>query len=384
VSNLDPDDVPYLLMTPGPTRVPERVRHAGARAMLHHRTPQFSAELAQMLELLAPVFGTRQPVLPVHTTGRGALEATLCNLLSAGDAVLACCNGAFGEMWARIAESYGIVVHRVATDWTRDASPQEIENALERDRSIRAVMVAYCDTSTGVRNDVEAIARVTTGQDVLLLVDGVSAFGGMPFAFDDWGVDAAVTASQKCLMSSPGLAFVALSDRAWAAAAASRLPRNYWDLGAVRAAVTRPRPETPGTTPVHLVLQVGEALRMIHEEGLGAVLRRHEGNAAAVRRGLAEMGLTLQCPGLRHLAPTVTPVALPAGIAPKDVRSGLEARGILTAAAMGPYEAEGFRIGHMGDIRAGDVGRTLDALGTILEALGVKQRGARTALGARA
>lgn len=358
-------------MTPGPTRVPERVRRAGARAMLHHRTPQFSAELAQLLELIAPVFGTRQPVLPVHTTGRGALEATLCNLFSAGDAVLACCNGAFGEMWARIAESYGIVVHRLAADWTRVVAVEDIEVALEHDRSIRAVMVAYCDTSTGVRNDVEAIARVTTGRGVLLLVDGVSALGGMPFAFDDWGMDAAITASQKCLMSSPGLAFVTLSDRAWAAAAASRLPRNYWDLGAVRAAVTRSRPETPGTTPVHVVLQVAEALRMMHEEGLEAVLRRHEANAAAVRRGMADLDLALQCPGLRNLSPTVTPIALPSGAEPKELRDSLKEQGILTAAAMGPYEHSGLRIGHMGDIRPADVDRTLAALGATLQTLGI-------------
>src|SRR5689334_25448632 len=128
-------------MTPGPTRVPERVRLAGARAMLHHRTPQFSAELAVMLELIRPVFGTSQPVLPVHTTGRGALEASLCNLLSPGGAIIACCNGAFGEMWARVAESYGVVVHRIARDWAADASPHDIDELLERDRSIRAVLV---------------------------------------------------------------------------------------------------------------------------------------------------------------------------------------------------------------------------------------------------
>src|SRR5262245_20513673 len=107
-------------MTPGPTRVPERVLPAGARPMIHHRSHEFSNELATMLELVAPVFGCRGPVLPVHATGRGALEATICNLFSAGDEIAACCNGRFGEMWARIAEAYGVVVHRIATDWARD------------------------------------------------------------------------------------------------------------------------------------------------------------------------------------------------------------------------------------------------------------------------
>jgi len=363
---LGSDDAPYLLMTPGPTRVPERVRRAGARAMLHHRTPQFSAELAEMLELLAPIFGTRQPVLPVHTTGRGALEASLCNLLSPGDAVVACCNGAFGEMWARIAGSYGIVVHRVACDWASDVQPNEIAELLDRDRSIRGVLVAYCDTSTGVRNDVAAIARLVRERDVLLFVDGVSALGGMPFAFDEWGVDVAITASQKCLMSSPGLAFASLSERAWKAAESARLPRSYWDFRPIREQVTNPRPETPGTTPVHLVLQVAEALRMIHEQGIEAVQRRHETNADAVRRGIARLGLELQCRALRARSPTVTAIALPKTVNPKALREGLKSRGILTAAAMGQFERSGFRIGHMGDIQLRDVERTLAELAVTL------------------
>jgi aspartate aminotransferase-like enzyme len=342
--------------------------------MLHHRTPQFSAELATMLELIAPVFGTTQPVLPVHTTGRGALEATLCNLLSPGDAVVACCNGSFGEMWARFAESYGITVHRVAREWTRGVEPAAIEDTIAHTPSLKAVLVAYCDTSTGVRNDIQAIAQVTARRGVLLLVDGVSALGGMPFSFEDWGVDAAITASQKCLMSSPGLAFAALSERAWAAAASSRLPRNYWDFGAIRGAVARPRPETPGTTPVHLVLQVTEALRMMHEEGLDNVLRRHAENASLVRRGVAELGLGLQCPELHALSPTVTAVALPAGSSPKEVRDALETRGILTAAAIGPYENGAFRIGHMGDIRRPDIERTLAALGNTVGSFGIPPR----------
>jgi aspartate aminotransferase-like enzyme len=261
---------PLLLMTPGPTRVPDRVLRAGARPMIHHRTREFSAELATVIELLKPVFGTKAPVLPVHTTGRGALEAAVCNLFSPGDEMAVCCNGKFGEMWAGFAESYGITVHRICTDWTRQVDVMEVARSLDAHPRVRAVALTYSDTSTGVCNDVATVARTVrvVRPDVLAMVDGVSSIGGMPFSFDAWGVDFAATASQKCLMSSPGLSFAALSERAWAAASRAKLPRNYWDFAAIRAEITKKCPETPGTPPVDIVLQVAEALRLMHEEGL--------------------------------------------------------------------------------------------------------------------
>jgi alanine-glyoxylate transaminase/serine-glyoxylate transaminase/serine-pyruvate transaminase len=149
----------------------------------------------------------------------------------------------------------------------------------------------------------------------------------------------------------------------------ARLPRNYWDFRPIRETLGKARPETPGTTPVHLVLQVVEALRTIHEQGFDAVLQRHEANAEAVRYGVARLGLELQCPKLGALSPTVTAIALPDAVEPKILRDGLKTRGILTAAAMGKFEPHGFRIGHMGDIRHDDVERTLTALSDTLSAL---------------
>ncbi len=317
----------YLLMTPGPTRVPERVLRAGARPMIHHRSPEFSRELATLLELIAPVFGTQQTILPVHTTGRGALEAAICNLFSPGDEIAMACNGKFGEMWSELAESYGLVVHRVAQDWARDIDPAEISATLAAHPATRALAFAYGETSSGVANDVPALCRLAREHGVLALVDGVSSIGGMPFSFDAWDVDVAVTASQKCLMSSPGLAFAVLSERAWAAQTRARLPRNYWDFAAIRENVSRPKPETPGTTPVHLVLQVTEALRLIHEEGLPAVFARHEQNATRIRAGVAELGLALQCPSLKHFSATLTAIAAPReGSAKADSRQHQAAR----------------------------------------------------------
>ena len=355
-----------LLMTPGPTRLPERVLRAGARPMIHHRTPEFSAELATVLELLPPLFGTREAVLPVHATGRGAMEATLCNLLAPGDAIGVCCNGRFGELWAKLAGALGLGAHRIATDWNADVEPEDVERLLSEQPDIRAVAMAYGDTSTGVANDVAAVARTTRARDVLLLVDGVSSIGGMPFAFDEWGVDAAITASQKCLMSSPGVSFVVLSERARAANTRAGFPRAYWDFAEIRRAVTKPRHEPAGTPPIHCIMQVGEALRMIHEEGIDAVLRRHADMAAMTHRGIAALGLTHQCPSLTRRSNTVTAVALPSDRTPSEIREALKSRGILVAGGLEHFQASAFRIGHMGDIRPEDVQRTLDALREVL------------------
>jgi aspartate aminotransferase-like enzyme len=362
---------PLLLMTPGPTRVPDRVLAAGARPMIHHRTPEFSRELAEMIALLAPVFGTKSPVLPVHTTGRGAMEAAICNLFSPGDEIGVCCNGKFGQMWAGFAESYGLVVHRLATDWSRNLEVDEIAAFLDDHPRARAITVPFGETSTGAATDVEGVCRLVRGRnaDALVMVDAVSSLGGKAFELDAWGVDFACTASQKCLMSSPGLAFAVLSERAWTASKRARLPRNYWSFSDILFETTKPKPETPGTAPVHLVLQVAEALRMMHEEGLANVYRRHDEMSARVRAEVGALGLRLEAPTLTRRSNSVSAIAAPAGVDPKAIRDGLKARGILTAAGMGPYVATGFRIGHMGDIRMPDVERTLSALGEVLAEL---------------
>ena len=309
---------PLLLMTPGPTRVPERVLRAGARPMIHHRTPEYAAELATILELLPPLFGTRETVLPVHATGRGAMEATLCNLLAPGDAIGVCANGRFGELWGKLGDSLRLRVHRIATNWDADVEPADVERLLSEHPGIRAVAMAYGDTSTGVANDVAGVARVTRAHDVLLLVDGVSSIGGMPFAFDDWGVDAAITASQTADVFAWRLVRRA-QRRARTANAKAGFPRSYWDFAEIRRAVSKPRPEPTGTPPVHCVMQVGEALRMIHEEGIDTVFRRHADMAAMVRRPMAPLGLKHQCPSLTRRSTTVTAIALPPDHPPAQV-----------------------------------------------------------------
>ena len=351
-----------LLMTPGPTRIPERILFAGHR-VLHHRTPEFSAALSELLEKAAPLFGTNQAdILPVHATGRAALEGAILNFFLPGDTVVAACNGNFGEMWARFAEIHGLRVVRVSEDWEQSVDPGEVREALVANPGTRAVLMVHSDTSTGVLNPVSEVASVARAHDALMLVDGISSIAGAPFEFDSWSLDFAVVSSQKCLMASPGISLAAVGERAWTATEGGGMPRSYLDFGSIRRTLARPDPETPGTTPVLLVLQLLEAVRMIHEEGLASVYSRHQALAERVRARAAEMGIRLKGEGLLHRSPSLSVLRIPDGAEPGLLRARVREAGIQIAGGLGPFKPSCIRIGHMGDIRMEDVERTMDAL----------------------
>ncbi len=342
---------------------------------LHHRTAEFSRALVEMVGRLRPLYGTGvADILPIHGTGRAGLEAAVVNLLDPGDTLVACCNGKFGEMWARLGEVYGVHVVRVAGDWERSVDPGEVEDALERHPGARAVSVVHSETSTGALNPVEDVARVARARNALVIVDAVSSLGGVPFHFDAWGVDLAVSASQKCLMSGPGLAFIALSERARDAALSGSQPRAYLDFRSILASMEGPSPQTPGTAPVMLVLQVLEALRMIDEEGIGAVFARHRAMAARVRAWAADRELDLVGSGIVERSPTLTALRLPPDTEALDVRAAMGERGIDIATGRGVNRGSGVRIGHLGDIRMEDVERTLEALDEVLDSAGAESR----------
>jgi aspartate aminotransferase-like enzyme len=349
-------------MTPGPTRIPERILLAGHR-VLHHRTPEFSAALAELIEGARALFGAASAdILPIHGTGRAAMEGAVVNFFLPGDTVVVVCNGRFGEMWAGFAERYGLKAVRVAQDWERSVAPEEVGAALDDHPGARAVLVAHSDTSTGVLNPVGELASVARNHGALTMVDGISSVGGAPFAFDAWGLDFAVTSSQKCLMSSPGLALAVVGEGAWKAGEHGGMPRSYLDFSSIRRTLSGPRPETPGTTPVLLVLQLLEAVRMIHEEGMEEVFRRHQAMAGAVRARATRLGYKLHGPGIRERSPTLTALHLPEGSDPLTLRSRVREAGIQIAGGLGAYKDTSIRIGHMGDIRMEDVERTLDVL----------------------
>ncbi len=360
---------PPLLMTPGPTRIPERILLAGHR-VLHHRTPEFSEALAELLEGVRPLFGTTSAdVLPIHATGRAAMEGAVLNFFKPGETVVAACNGKFGEMWAGFAEQHGLNVARVAQDWDRSVDPGEIGTALDANPHAQAVLVVHSDTSTAVLNPIAEVAAVAREHGALVMVDGISSIGGTPFLFDQWGLDFAVVSSQKCLMSSAGLALAVVGERAWQAAAHGGMPRAYLDFATIRRTLERPNPETPGTTPVLLVLQLLEAVRMINEEGMESVFRRHQAMADRIRERAGRLGCELQGPGIVNRSPTLTALQLPGGVDPGEVRTRVRNSGIQIAVGLGAYKPSCIRIGHMGDIRMGDVDRTMDAVEEAWEGL---------------
>lgn len=280
------------LFTPGPTPVPESVMLRMAEPIIHHRTPEFQNTIAEVTENLKYLFCTTQPVMTLTASGTGALEAAIVNTLSTGDEVLFVNGGKFGERWGEIARAYGLTAHEIVVEWGKGVTIDQVNLALDEHPNASALMMTHSETSTGVFTDVRSIAAAVRPRfNGLVIVDGITAVGAHEMRFDDWDLDIVATGSQKGLMIPPGLAFIALSDRAWQATEKARLPRFYFDLRAARKALESN--DTPWTPAVTLMLGVAQALRMIREEGIENVWRRHERLAAAMRASALGLGLDL-------------------------------------------------------------------------------------------
>lgn len=280
------------LFTPGPTPVPEEVLLRMAEPVIHHRTPEFQRELSEATENLRYLFCTTHPVLTLTASGTGAMEAVIVNAFSAGDEVITVNGGKFGERWGEIARAFGLVVHEVTVEWGTAVNAERLSLELDAHPRTRGIMLTHSETSTGVFTDIRQIAlSIRSRYDGLIVVDGITAIGAHEMRFDDWDLDIVVTGSQKGLMIPPGLAFVALSDRAWKEVERSTLPRFYFDLAAARKSLASN--DTPWTPALTLVLGVARALRMIRDEGIENVWRRHARLGGAMRAAATAVGLDL-------------------------------------------------------------------------------------------
>ncbi len=360
------------LLIPGPTPLPPRVLQAMGQQMTNHRGPTFGRIMAEMLDGLKGIFQTHNDIIPLVCSGTGGLEAAAVNFLSPGDRILSVNNGHFCERFAEIAERFGVRVDRVRAEWGHPVPLEAIAGRLREDtgREYRAVLVTQSETSTGVHNDVAAIRSILHDHPALLMVDAVSSLGAIPLATDAWGTDVVVTGSQKALMSPPGMAFVSVSDRGWAAAERATIPRFYLDLRRGRTEVHRALPSTAFTTAMTVAYAVHEAVRLIQEEGLERVFERHRRMARMVRAGVRGMGLQT-LPEDAYAVDTVTPIRMPEGVDAVPVAGhAREQYGVLFGRGIGPLEHTIIRFGHLGYTQPGMLLQGLEVLGRTLNDLG--------------
>ena len=357
----------YYLMAPGPTPVPSNVLLAMAQPVLHHRTPEYEALFIEVRAGLKRLFQTGQDVIPFTSSGTGALEAAVCNTLSAGDTVLVLRAGKFGERWEEICRTYGVTVVPMEAPFGHTVSAEVVAETLRRHPHAKAVLMQHSESSTGVLHDVRGIAAVTRGTDAILIADAVSSLGIADLRMDEWGVDVVVSGSQKGLMLPPGLSFCALSDKAWGHVKTSRLPKYYFDITAERKFVARN--ECRFTPAVSIVVGLREVLRMLEVEGLPNVFRRHERLARATRSGAEALGLELFAKA--HPSPALTAVVAPRGIDSEAVLSTYStSHNITIAGGQGEMKGQVFRLGHMGYVGYFDVVTALAALEQVLAELG--------------
>lgn len=354
------------LMTPGPTQVPEEALLALARQVTHHRTAEFRKLLAEVLGGLKHVFATGHDVLLLSSSGTGAMEAAVVNLVPRGGKALVLESGKFSERWRKIAEAFGIEVVRYEVPWGEPFVPDDVAELLRQHPDTVAVYTTLQETSTGVGHDIEGIGRVVGPTDALLVVDGISGVGAMECRTDDWGIDVLVAGSQKALMTPPGLAFLAVSPTAWQQIESIERPAFYFDLLAYRKALAGP--DTPYTPAIPLVKALAESLRLICREGIETRWARFAVLAEATRAGLAALGLKLVA---RRPAEGMTAVYFPEGIDGKAFLERLESRfGVKPAGGQGPLAGKIFRIAQMGLIDELELLATLAAIELVLAEFG--------------
>ncbi len=350
------------LRTPGPTPLPPEVREALSRDMVNHRGPEFAAVMKECAEGLKWVFQTQNDVLVLTASGTGGLESVVVNTLSPGQKVLVVNIGYFGDRFAKIARAFGAETVEVPFDWGRAADPGVVAERLASEPSIDTVYLTHNETSTGVMNPLEQIARAVRAvrPDALIAVDGISSVASVPMLADAWGCDVVVSGSQKGWMLPPGLTFAAVSPRAWERQAQARMPRYYLDWLAHKKNLDKNT--TPWTPAVGLIFGLQAALKLMREEGLEQVFARHERIARHTRDRLTAMGARLFAdPACASW--TVTTAHVPEGVDGRAlVRSIREKYGITLAGGQGPYEGKLYRIGHLGYVTEADVDVALDAL----------------------
>jgi len=375
----------HFLQIPGPTNVPDRVLRALDAPTIDHRGPEFPPLAMEVLQAMQQIFQTRHPVVIYPASGTGAWEAALVNTLSPGDRVLMYETGHFATLWRRMAARLGLDAELLASDWRRGADAAAIEATLAADRThaIKAVCVVHNETSTGAVTRVAEVRKALdrTAHPALLMVDTISSLASIEYRMDEWGVDVTVGGSQKGLMLPPGLSFNAISDKARNAAKTAKLPRSYWNWEEMLSANQSGYfPYTPAT---NLLYGLREALRMLQEEGLENVFRRHARHGEATRRAVQAWGLEILCVNPAEYSNSLTAVVVPEGHDADRVREVILQRFDMSlGTGLGKLQRKVFRVGHLGHFNDLTLAGTLCGveMGLQLAEVPIRQGGVQAAL----
>ena len=368
-----PDANPFVkqyLMTAGPTPLPPRVSQVMAEPVLYHRAPAGVELYTRVLQRLPAVFRTENDVQLFSSSGSGAMESAVANLVRPGDRVLACAAGKFGERWIELGEAYGADVVRYEPGWGARLDPAEVERLLGENPEVNVVLATQSETSTGVVHDVRALAQVAQEHNAFLVVDAISGLGAADVRQDEWGIDVVVGGSQKALMSPPGMGFVSASQRALDFATERPGGRYYFDWARTVGAQRKDPPNSPFTPPVTLLAALDVALELIEEEGLDNVHARHDLLARATRAGVAAIGLELfGDPDERSTV--VTAIAVPEDVDGAKLPKLLRDRyGITANGGQNQLSGKILRIAHTGYFGAFDILTSLSGLEMALVELG--------------
>ncbi len=350
------------LRVPGPTPVPPTVREAQAAPMINHRGPEFSAIMKRVTPRLQYFFQTASPVLTYPAAGTGGQESAIVNVFSPGDHVVAIIIGNFGERLAKIAQVYGLQVTRIDFTWGQAADPAVVEARLKEIPAYRGVLITHNETSTGVTNDVQALAAVVRrhNPDALIVVDAVSSLSSVPLEMDLWDLDVVFTGSQKGWMCPPGIMMIAASARAWEANKTAKLPRFYfdWQLTLKQLQTKWQHPTTPA---VSVFYALDEALELMLAEGREAIFERHKRAGEYIRARAKAMGLQLLADH-KNASNTVTAIMTPEGIDTKQFLKKLHDEDhVVLQGGQGPLEGKIFRVGHLGYFTEEDLVQAMDA-----------------------
>jgi len=357
-----------LLLTPGPTQTPPDICAALGKPIIHHRTPQFQENLKEAVAGLQYVLQTKNDVYLLASSGTGAMEAAVANLLSTGNKAITVESGKFGERWTELCQAYGIDAKVVEVPWGKTVKPDQIKLLLDANRDIKAVFITHCETSTGVTSDVKAIANVVKNTNAVLVVDAVSSLGIIDLQMDNWGVDVIVSSSHKGFMLPPGLSFISINDKAFQMVEQSNSPRYYFDLRKYRKAAAKT--DTPFTPAIGIIIALNESLRGIKESGLAKLFTHYEKLAKGTRAAAMALGLTL-FPEESCISNVLTAINLPEEIdSGQVVKIMRDTHGISIAGGQAHMKGKIIRIAHMGCVNEDDLLTGISYLEKVLSELG--------------